>query len=173
METDAKQVADLYRRYGPALYRRSLSLLGVAQEAEDIVQETFYQFWRNRQRFRGQSSLFTYLYRVTTNLSIDRLRQRKVRGTNVDAEEQGHGLDSPSPEGRVIAKQTLVQLLDGQDSDTVLLAACAYLDRMTQDEIAEVLGFSRRTIGKRLKRFIERVRTVMPEAVSRLAGDQS
>lgn len=153
---DEAVIADAYRRYGHALYRRALSLLAQPEDAHDIVQETFCQFWQRRERFRGQSSLFTYLYRITTNLSIDRLRRRKTAGPAIDADHVP--LATPGDSGRVAAAEELAVLLEGLDEETVMIGVLAHLDRMTQDEIGLACDLSRRTIGKRLQRFAEHIR---------------
>ena len=50
-------------------------MLGSFDEAEDHVQEVFLRVWRSRERFQGQSSPRTWLYRVATNVCLDTLRR--------------------------------------------------------------------------------------------------
>lgn len=133
------------------MHRRALTLLGQVEDAHEVVQEAFCQFWGGRERFRGQSSLFTYLYRITTNLSIDRLRRRATAGTSVELEDAQLTTDSSAT--RVVAAQELAVLMEGLDEDTIMIGVLAHIDRMTQEEIAAALDLSRRTIGKRLQRF--------------------
>lgn len=154
-----EQIAELYRRYGHALYRRALSLVGNAEDAREIMQEVFCQFVRGQARFAGRSSPFTYLYRIATNLAIDALRRRSTRGETVMIEErqvQAEGRDR-SPVS-IAAASTLAELTAGLDSETVTIAVLAHVDGLTQDEIATALDLSRRTVGKRLKRFLEHTR---------------
>ncbi len=79
MITEA-QVAELYTRYGHAIFVRCVKLVGNEEEARDLTQETFFQFCRTKDRFEGRSSPFTFLYRIATNVSVDRLRRRKTAG---------------------------------------------------------------------------------------------
>src|SRR5262249_7214961 len=71
-------IADLYRRHAPALHRRCASIVGNAEEARDLVQETFARYISARANWTDRASPFTVLYRIATNASIDRLRRRKT-----------------------------------------------------------------------------------------------
>ncbi len=169
MITEA-QVAELYTRYGHAIFVRCLKLVGNEDEARDLTQETFFQFFRSRGRFEGRSSPFTFLYRIATNVSVDRLRRRKTAGeqlsTSVLAETPGSSLareaerkmSSERDPATFDTIQTLARLTSGLDDETLTIAVMSHVDGLTQDEIAEALDLSRRTIGKKLKRFIEYTR---------------
>ena len=163
--TDREQVAALYERYGHALYRRCLALVGNEEEARELLQETFCQFWRDRSRFEGRSSVFTYLYRIATNLSIDRLRRRTTAGIHYEYDDSR---DSPphhsGAEGTVMALGELAGLTQGLDSESLTVGVLIYFDGYTQEEIADSLDVSRRTVGKRLKKFrkhVEKRRTFL------------
>ena len=69
---------DLVRRYRRELHLYCYRMLGSFDEAEDHVQEVFLRAWRGRDRFRGQASPRTWLYRIATNACLDTLR-RDVR----------------------------------------------------------------------------------------------
>src|SRR5262249_47184906 len=116
-------------------------------------QETFLQFCEGHTRFLGKSAPFTYLYRVATNLSIDRLRRRKTAGVRVDIDDA----DPPAadnPGAAAAGSEELLHLPRDRDAETLTIAIMAHFDGLTQDEIAAALDLSRRTIGKRLKQFL-------------------
>ena len=75
---DGDDIAELYRRHAPALHRRCASIVGNAEEARDLVQETFARYISARANWTDRASPFTVLYRIATNASIDRLRRRKT-----------------------------------------------------------------------------------------------
>ena len=150
-----QQIAELYQKHGHALYKRCLRLVSHPDDARELVQETFCQFCTSK--FKGESSVFTFLYRIATNLSIDRLRRRTTAGVVV---ELGEDLEvtGRSQEQATAALQELVRLTDGLDEDTLTIAVMSHVDGLTQDEIAEALDLSRKTIGKKLQKFLDLTR---------------
>lgn len=66
----------LVRRYDHAILRLALRLTGSDQDAQDIYQEAFLKAYRNIGRFRSESSFYTWMHRIVTNLCMDRLRSK-------------------------------------------------------------------------------------------------
>src|SRR4028118_1206592 len=64
-------------------------MLNDHEEAEDVTQEVFIKAYRSLDSFRGASSFSTWLYRIATNLCIDRIRKRKR------SPQQAYSLDEP------------------------------------------------------------------------------
>ena len=149
----------LYAQNGAAVERRCRALMGDREEARDMVQEVFLRAVLHVNEFRRESSPFTWLYRITTNLCLNRLRDRR---SHLPLELVASLLPSPDsgPEGQAAARQAARDLLDGLDERTRSVVVYRYLDGMSQDEIARVTGWSRRTIGKKLARFDERARAL-------------
>jgi RNA polymerase sigma-70 factor (ECF subfamily) len=63
-------------RYEPLVAATATGMLGRGPEAEDVGQETFVRFWRSLDRFRGDSTVGTYLTRIAMNLSLNVLKRR-------------------------------------------------------------------------------------------------
>lgn len=165
-----KEVEALYRRYGPALFRRCRKLLGSDAEAQDCLQDTFLGFLKGN--WRGEAQPFTVLYRVATFQAIDRLRRRgrwfghaehlTVRDEEADAslEQQGAAWaqHQPSTETeRVECAHDLALLTKGEDEFTLTAAVMHWVEGHTLEEIAQTLGVTRKTVSARLTRFMERV----------------
>jgi RNA polymerase sigma factor (sigma-70 family) len=161
---DRAEIENLYRRYGALVRRRARSILGDDHEAQDAVQEVFVRVIAAMNEFRGQSQPSTWLYRITTNLCLNRIRDSRRRRDRL-AEAAEHGRDpmtpiaGPPPEARSALQTVLRQVPE----DLAQVAVYYYVDDMDQAEIAAVLGVSRRTIGYRLDRF--------REYAQRLVGD--
>lgn len=66
----------LVQRYDHAILRLALRLTGSEQDAQDIYQEAFLKAYRNIGRFRSESSFYTWMHRIVTNLCMDRLRSK-------------------------------------------------------------------------------------------------
>ena len=142
---------DLYARHGAMVLRRARTLLGDEEAAWDALQEVFVRALRNRRAFRRESSPTTWLYRITTNYCFNVLRDAgrrdsKLRGLAPPAPAAG---DRSPPDVRLAVSEILARLPD----ELCEIAVYHHVDRMSHDEIAAVMGVSRRTIGNRLKEF--------------------
>src|SRR6516164_1541436 len=75
---DKEALGELYRRFRPEVTRNLYRVLGPGRgELEDVLQEVFIEAFRSIGRFRGDSKLSTWLYRVCVNVALQRLRKRK------------------------------------------------------------------------------------------------
>jgi len=160
------EIEELYRKYGALVRRRARSILGDETEAQDAMQEVFVRVIAAMGEFRGQSQPSTWLYRITTNLCLNRIRDsRRRRERLAEAAEDGQNLvpaSAPGPEARTTLRGVLARV----DDDLAQVAIFYYVDDMDQAEIAAVLGVSRRTIGYRLDRFREEALRVLGEGVA-------
>jgi len=71
-------------------------MLGSIQEADDMVQETFWRAWDRRKTYQGRSTIRAWLYKIATNLCIDTLRQRPRRSLPITREDAS-ALEQPIP----------------------------------------------------------------------------
>lgn len=69
---------ELVRRYQQKVYWIARRMIGNHDDADDIVQEVFVKVHKNLNRFRSESSFYTWLYRIATNMSINAIRKKKV-----------------------------------------------------------------------------------------------
>ncbi len=171
MPLTESEIAALYTKYGHAIFKRCLRLIGNREDARELVQETFCQFYAGRERFKGDSSPFTFLYRIATNITIDRLRRRTTAGVKVTMDDAPTLSDGGRSQAeQVAAIEELLMLTDGMDEETLTIAVMSHVDGMTQDEIALALDLSRKTIGKKLQRFTELAQG--RAGVQRLGGER-
>lgn len=75
---------EIFEKLKPELTSFCYRMLGSIADADDAVQETYIRVWRNWSSFRRQSSHKTWIYRITSNVCIDKLRQAKRRALPVD-----------------------------------------------------------------------------------------
>lgn len=90
--------AALVDEYSPKLHRLALRMLGDPYEAEDILQETFLKAFRNLDRFEGRSSIGTWLYRITANEALMRLRKNSPETVAIDEPIE-------APDGHLITRE--------------------------------------------------------------------
>jgi RNA polymerase sigma-70 factor (ECF subfamily) len=86
----------LIESYQRELRAHCYRMLGSIQEADEMVQETFWRAWDRRTTYEGRSSLRAWLYKIATNLCIDALRQRPRRGLPITRQEPSSS-DEPLP----------------------------------------------------------------------------
>ena len=130
-------------------------MLGKCQEAEDIGQETFIRFYRNLDKFRGESKLGTYLTRIAINLSLNELKSRKRKRWLFPAmdedEESKLGYNDESfekNEKREIIQKALKKLKPEFRSVIILRLISGY----SVEETAKILNIPAGTVFSRLAR---------------------
>ncbi|MBN2493732.1 MAG: sigma-70 family RNA polymerase sigma factor [Deltaproteobacteria bacterium] len=160
------ELSTLYRRLGPAIYRRCLRLLADPDAARDAAQEVFVRACKHIERLDpGDRECLPWLYRVATNYCLNQLRgagRMELRESS-ELPEPACRQGSPSAEHWLVARDTLMALLDRLDEKTRRIAIYAHMDGMAQDEIASLMGLSRKTVGKKLARLAERARELGAE----------
>ena len=114
-------------------YRRELEvhcyrMLGSAEDAEDVVQDTFLRAWRRRETFRGQSTLRAWLYGIATNGSLDLLEHRSRRLLPQFVGEPTDPDDVPGQKGEVTwlepyPDRLLDEVVDGEDRPDAAIVA--------------------------------------------------
>ncbi|QDE86651.1 MULTISPECIES: RNA polymerase sigma factor [Myxococcus] len=164
----ARELQDLYDRYAPGMYRRAFALLQREADAWDAVQESCIRVLQSAAAFRREARPMTFIYRVTTNVCLNMLRTRALR--DVAPEDAGS-------EGAVDAlaatecRDFLMKLARELDERALTVATLHYLDGMSQEEIAQALGLSRKTIVRDVQRIGALARALgEPEGIRRGAG---
>ncbi len=161
--TGTSAIESLYRRHGGAVYRRCLRFLGSHAEAEVAVQEVFLRILRKLDGLVEPERAANYLFRISTNYCIKRLRSmaRKAAHEVSDAEMEGNEdtarFGGEDPERRVGSRALLrrcIGLASGRMQEVVLLF---FLEEMTLEEVGRELSMTPQHAGRLVKRFRERV----------------
>jgi len=164
---DQKAFEVIFSRYVNRVYRQAFKLVGNEADAEDVVQEVFLLVYRKAQSFLGKSEFSTWLYRLTANAALTKLRQRK-KEKEVSLDEylpkfrkDGHHLVRPVvdwtqdidkfvaiKEYSQIIKEAMEQL-SPMDKAVVMMSD---MEEMSNPEISETLGISVQAVKARLHR---------------------
>ena len=137
----------LYRSHGPAVLRRARRILGNEAEAQEVLHDVFTSLLARPEQFAGLSSPMTFLYRVTTNRALQRIRTRENRSRLLQTRHRAAESSSTDPE----AHARLMELLRSLPEDLARIVVYYYVDGMTQREVAEIMGCSRQWIDKQLQ----------------------
>ncbi|MFY0528964.1 RNA polymerase sigma factor [Archangium gephyra] len=153
---DSQQISLLFNQHGPRVYRRALRLLGNPADAEEATQEIFIRAFRSAGSFRQQSQMTTWLYQIATNYCLNLIRDRSRR-TALHDEHVAPLADDASRSEQVRPDDVVLlrRLLADADERQAAAAVYVFLDGMSHDEAASVLGVSKRTVGNLLERFQE------------------
>jgi RNA polymerase sigma factor (sigma-70 family) len=152
------QAMQAYQRYATALLRKAERILQNRADAQDVVQSLFVELLQTPQPRED----FAYLYRAVTNRCLNLIRDQATRARLL----REHDILLRGPvrttcETRSIDLELLTKLVAALDEAHAEVLICHYFDDMSQVEIAELLGTSRKTVGVRLSR----IRAVVAQLV--------
>ncbi len=138
---------DSYQRHGRALLRKAERMLGSRADAQDLVQALFVDLLA-----RGESPDLPYLYRAITNRALTFLRDTQNRSRLLESNDDALVASRATPrtrcDDRVIGMDLLQKLTRTLDERAQEILIYRFFDDMTHDEIAQLLGLSRKTVGK-------------------------
>jgi RNA polymerase sigma-70 factor (ECF subfamily) len=171
---DNGNLESLYRRYGPLVLRRCGRLLRDSAEAEDAMQEVFMQILRNPGLIEAEypSSL---LYKIATNVCLNRLRGRSRRAETRDEEALHAIADHDDVESRSAAGRFLDKLFnrlpEPARASTRMMAVLHFVDGLTLEEVARETSLSVSGVRKRLRALKESSLQFMGAATAEAAHD--
>lgn len=131
------------------MYRRARQLLGSDADANEVLQDLFVTLLARPEQLDERSTWSAYLYAATTHACLNRLRNQRRRARLLEQEAEWGALRKASdPEALVRLRDALVRLPE----ELAAVAVYYALDGLNQQEIAEILGCSRRHVGHLLER---------------------
>jgi RNA polymerase sigma-70 factor (ECF subfamily) len=143
-------IETVYRKHGHLVLRRALCILGDADEAQDVLQDVFASLVDRPEQFGSRSSMSTWLYSATVHLCLNRIRNQKNRGRLLQQQAEMLRPQAGPPAGE--SRLVLRKLLERMPEDLAELAIHYAVDGMTHEEIARVMGCSRRHVTRLLDR---------------------
>lgn len=162
---------EIFRGYQQMVFNVALRMSGNPEEAADLSQEIFLRVYRHVGRFRGKSSLKTWIYRVAINCCRSRLSRRRLPMVST-SDRAGDVLERirdrrPGPERVTIGRDRARRLFDALGElprpyrEAVVLRD---LEELAYEEIAAILGIRLGTVRSRIARGRDRLRTLLEVA---------
>jgi RNA polymerase sigma-70 factor (ECF subfamily) len=153
---------EVYETFRPRINRYLARLVSV-DEAEDLTQEVFARISRSLDSFKGESSLSTWIYRVATNVAMDRLRSPAFRNERLsepleEGSDENHlyKTEGPPPMDQQLIKKEMSKCIRGilgtLPSDYRTVIALSEMEGLKNREIADILGITLQTVKIRLHR---------------------
>jgi RNA polymerase sigma-70 factor (ECF subfamily) len=180
----------LFERYHRRAYALAFGMLRHQDDAMDVVQDAFIKAHKYLDKFEGNSSFYTWLYRIVMNLAIDHLRKhRRVKPVELDESRIENDGDDPllprilggNPGRALVDKQIrarIDQALDELSENHRAVLVMRELEGLSYEDMAQAMACSKGTIMSRLfharrnmqKRLLDLVDHPSPELVAELTG---
>mgnify|MGYP006293881089 CR=1 FL=1 len=177
---DAAAAGEIVERYQRRIYTLCVRVLGDADAAEELTQETLIKALTGLEQFDGRASLSTWLHRIATNACYSRLRSDRVRSRNrVSWPESG---EPEGPRSVQRAEETLdarqrrrqvTAALDRINPEHRIVLVLRDVQGLEYEQVAEVLGVPVGTVKSRLFRARSALRSAVEQQApaSRAGGD--
>src|SRR4051812_14390848 len=168
---DSEAFRALVDCHSRAVYRLAHRMTGSAQDAEDVVQETFLRAYKQLSRFESRANFGTWLHRIAVNCSIDLIRGRPHREAGADAadlEQFGAAGDqnaAPSSPERLMLSTEVQQRITGAMSALSSMERAAFTLRHFEgqsiDEISRALGLKTNATKHSIFRAVRKMRSAL------------
>jgi RNA polymerase sigma-70 factor (ECF subfamily) len=163
VDGDEAALEAIYQRYGGACYRLARRIVGDAQLAEDVVQQTFLALWQRNSYDPARGAVSTWLMTVTHHKAVDLLRRDKGRRHHLSGDQELLEIEASGPGpadaawARLRAERTreALRTLPVDQREVLLLA---YYGGYTQSEIADITGLPLGTVKSRTFQAMRRLR---------------
>jgi RNA polymerase sigma-70 factor (ECF subfamily) len=158
---------ELYQRYAKAMFNTCLRIVNNIAEAEDVLQESFTEAFKNLERFEYRTSFGGWLKQICINRSINQLKKRKVMWVDIDATDTHNAADETVVDENEMAlkieavKKSIMALPDGYR--TVL--SLYLLEGYDHEEIAEILQVAESTTRTQYMRAKQKLLQLLKESI--------
>lgn len=127
------------------------------EDREDLFQEMIYQLWKSYSSFEGHARISTWIYRIALNTALADFRRKKPRITYTD---QLPELPAGTHTGATDQQEQLFAALK-QLSDAEKAIIALYLEDMSYQEIADIIGIDENYVGVKLNRIKSKIKNIL------------
>ena len=150
------------------MYTLALRMLKHREEAEEVAQDAFIKVYKSLHKFKGDSKFSTWIYRVTYNTCLDRLKKNKKHFNDVAIDEYTeHKLETVDNalEHMIKAeKQELIKrCVDKLPSESSYLISLYYFEELSLDEISVIVGIASNTVKVKLFRARKKLTVILEQ----------
>ena len=170
---DAEAFRALVDTHSRAVYRLAHRMTGNAQDAEDVVQDTFLKAYRQLGRFESRANFSTWLHRIAVNCSIDLIRSRRHQeaghdAADLEALDGAHGGHDervdPSPERLMLSNEVQERVGRAMETLTHMERAAFVLrhfEGQSIEEISRALGLKANAAKHSIFRAVRKMRLAL------------
>lgn len=173
---DSRYYDELYREYVEKIGGIARSYLGV-DDVEDVIQEVFIKVYKNIKKFRGESSLSTWVYRITVNVCKDMLgkkhRRREILTSfGEEDDDEKNTIREPADElqpsdelMKMLSAEEISKAIDSLSKEDKLLINLREIEGMSYEQISEIMDKPVGTVKSRLHYARERLKGILEESL--------
>jgi RNA polymerase sigma-70 factor (ECF subfamily) len=170
VQRDQAALSQLYDRYARVIYSLAFKMLGSAEEAEEVVLDTFAQVWREAHRYEAsRGRVDGWLFLITRSRALDRLRKRqrqaKVMAAAAAQISTVQGMPLPAEDLLVVERcEQVAQAMAQLPPEQRQVLELAYFQGLSQSEIAQQTGLKLGTIKTRIRLGLTKLRGILSPA---------
>lgn len=167
LQNDRKAFRQIVESHQYMIYALAFRMLVNEEDAKDIVQETFIRIWTHLSGFNPENKFTTWMYRITVNLCLDKLKKQKIIPLDINNVAIINSL-SDSSEKELTNKELgeiIRTVTNGLSPKQKLVFTLRYIEEFEVDEIKEITGLSaekiksnlyvaKQTVSKKVKEFL-------------------
>jgi RNA polymerase sigma-70 factor (ECF subfamily) len=165
-QDDERAFGELIGRYETKVYSLAMKMLRNPEDAEDVLQETFLRAYRGLKSFRGNSTFSTWIYRITANSALMKLRKKQLPTVSIeDADEREVPLNiadwAPGPVEQLLTletQQAMSEAIESLPAEFRQVFVLRDLEGHSNADVAEILDLSVAAVKSRLHRARLKVR---------------
>jgi RNA polymerase sigma factor (sigma-70 family) len=166
IEGDSNAFAVLVDRYKNMVFSLALKMVRNREEAEEVAQDTFIKIFKSITQFKGDSKFSTWIYKVTYNTCLDRIKKNNRFQTTVPIDDFSENqiktmetvLDAIDERERNKMIQECIQLLPNEDA---FLLTLFYFEEQTLEEISKVIDSNVNNVKVKLFRSRKKLATIL------------
>lgn len=163
---DAASYSQLVDRYKDLVFTLALRMLKHKEEAEEVAQDAFIKVYKSLNSFKGDSKFSTWIYRVTYNTCLDRLKKNKKHYNDVPIdgytehklEAIDNALEHMIAEEKTALIKRCVDQLPAEDS---YLISLYYFEELSLDEISKIVGMRANAVKVKLFRARKKLAVIL------------
>lgn len=147
----------MFQEYAPKIYHFALSYLHNAADSEELVQDVFLKIWEKRESLNPSGNLKAFIFKVAINTIYDFIRRKNVEGAFSDFANKNYEKSSDNTWHTVIYNEMLNALnglIEQFPEQRKKIFKLSKQEGLTNDEIAQKLNLSKRTVENQLYRAV-------------------
>jgi RNA polymerase sigma-70 factor (ECF subfamily) len=159
-EEDERAFGELIERYETKVYSLALKMLRNPEDAEDVLQDTFLRAYRGLKSFKGHSTFSTWIYRITANSALMKLRKKQLPTVSIeDADERETPINiadwAPGPVEQLLNQETqeaMADAIEALPAEFRQVFVLRDVEGLSNADVAEILDLSVAAVKSRLHR---------------------